>query len=413
MKVLLITNWYPPDQPVPARRWGNLVNFLQQSGVCCTVLTAGDGCLKSYLGRFGEEVIRIPIDNRKRPMSDVLNGGFLNGMRFYLLKMLRFFAPLVLRDSTVKGWLGCVWFSGDLYEYARSSDVIIASYGPLGPLAAGFMLSKRTGTPWIVDVRDAFESKDIGCFEISRRCSRSLERILLKTAVSRLTVGRILAEYLSKNYELSFHSIYNGWIDNDLIRDSDNVKKNIYFYYAGSIYKHQLPALEMFLDAMGLCGDYQLRLKIRLLSDDTGGCLRLLLNKHHAGNMVDLLPPVAVEQVTIEMQSALGSIVLEELDGDNKLRLGTVTGKLLGLLASGMPGIAISSSDGEIRTLVRLAPLWIGVSDTINCQKAILKLVGIAEGKCTHPSCNTLIFNYHMRQQASSLINHLQEVLSK
>ena len=73
MNFLIIVNWYPPDLRVPAKRWYNLVSYLQQAGYCCTVVSAGDGKPSIHLGTSGEKVIRVSISNKdiKRGESEL------------------------------------------------------------------------------------------------------------------------------------------------------------------------------------------------------------------------------------------------------------------------------------------------------------------------------------------------------
>ncbi|WP_316346897.1 hypothetical protein [Desulfuromonas acetoxidans] len=403
MRILLLVNWYPPDLRVPARRWGHLIAELQSVGFECTIVSAGDGSEREIVGPTGERVLRIPISNGDEELATgkvELSGR--KSSRSYLHRVLNFVIPLALRDFRTFRWIKYVRKHPDVQEIVADSDIIIASYGPLGPLVAGWCLARHAGKPWIADIRDAFESKDLETYEVSRWFSRQLEKIILKTASLRLTVSEKLSGYLCQRYGLSFSAIYNGWTDADIVKRKSSKAPTKYLYYPGSIYPHQLQALSIVLDSLDEFKSVKLRM--RLLNDNTGGRLQELLKTHPARANVELLPPVSAQRVREELSEALAALVLEDVSGVDELRLGTVTGKLFGLLASGLPGIAVSSAQGEISDLVDDVPCWYCVGDVVECRDAIR---GVMQPQAyTGVGCLT---QYHMTNQAHQLAKLLRD----
>lgn len=407
MKLLLIVNWYPPDQRVAARRWGGLVTELQRIGVDCTVVAAGDGAFWTGVGEAGERIIRLPISNRA-PKRRNKGGGLRDLLRTIIKNAGRFFVPLFFRGRNIKIWRDALTSHPEVTQAAEECDIVVASYGPMAPLLCGDYIASNYNKPLVIDVRDSFQAKEGAAFFLSRRVSRFMERKVLVKSCARITIGEKLAHYMAKQYGLSFHAIYNGWSDEDLVlgleyqREGADKGESPYLYYAGTIYQHQLDALVLVLKALR---QNELRLRIRVLSDNTAKGLLTVVKEHEMVDRVDLLPPVSSTEVTEEMLRSHGVLVVENL-ASSELHDGTVTGKLFGLLASGVPGIAVCSPTSEIREIIDVVEGWYGVSTKEECRNAIRALqtnekrgVGKAEG----------IADYCVSMQAEHLYALLQK----
>lgn len=403
MNILIIVNRYPPDIKVAARRWGNLVTYLQQTGHSCTVISAGDGKPETYTGTAGEKVVRVSISNKEiiKGKSELAVKSKMSAKRRLKDFFLRIIPSLSFR-APYDHWKATLQNAPDVLEIARQSDFIISSYGPIGPFWAGRWLAQKTNKKWVADIRDAFESKGTGKFWLARKLDRYNEKQILKKAFLRITVGETLANYLSKQYKQKFIAIYNGWSNQDRLpsRISDN-KNNPYFYYAGTIYQHRIHSLSVLLHALQEFP--QLKLIIRLLKDSTGGELNALLERCNQSNQIIILPPAPPETIEEELIKSAGVVVIESLDSSDELRNGTVTGKLLGLLVSGIPGIAVVSKNCEITKLIQKANGWYSVDNVDDCIMAIKKV--LEERKLVDNS--EQLEDLHMKRQASKLVNEL------
>jgi len=404
MNLLIIVNWYPPDIKVPARRWGNLVAYLQQAGHTCTVISAGDGKPETYTSTAGEKVIRVSISNKeivkgKSELAIKPKMSAKQRLKDYFLRTI----PSSFIRAPYDYWKATLQNAPGVLEIARQSDFIISSYGPMGPFLAGMWLAKKTNKKWVADIRDAFESKGAGKFLLARKLDRYNEKQILKKAFLRITVGETLANYLSKQYKQKFIAIYNGWSNLDKLpsRILDN-KNNPYLYYAGTIYQHQIHSLSVLLDSLQEFP--QLKLIIRLLKDSTGGELNALLERCNQSNQIIIWPPAPFETIEEELIKSAGVVVIESLDSSDELRNGTVTGKLLGLLVSGIPGIAVVSKNCEITKLVQKSNGWFSVDCVDDCIKAIKKV--LEEQKLVDNS--ELLEDLHMKRQALKLVNELR-----
>lgn len=399
MKLVIVVKWYPPDLKVPARRWGNLVRYLQACGAECTVVAAGSGgSIESTMGTAGENVIRLPISDSEPSSESVVKRPTAPSLRQKAGRALLRVSPPILRDHRVLRWISH-GRSSQLIDVAASSTCVISSYGPLGPLVMGRQLAVSAGKPWIADIRDSFESRDGFASPFARRLSRRLEGALLRTAAVRVTIGNRLADYLSSRYGAAFAAIYNGWTETDLVERRAGPNQEAFLYYAGSIYTHQLPALELLLHALRQVDG--VRLRVRLLKDNTRGELSRLLNRTEFKGVTEVLPAVLPEVVREELACSIGAVVLEDLHGRSDLANATVTGKLLGLLASGAPGIAISSKLGEVSSIAGMVPNWHAVATMPDAIAAIVALTTRIHAQSTSEVMN----EYHASRQASKLLD--------
>lgn len=405
IKLTIISNWYPPDRRVPARRWGNLVSSLCDKGVDCTVISAGDSNYDEYIGDYGERVIRLPIANRTIQNSQGKNKNNFPFKRS-LKAMFSLIIPPLLLDFSVKRWILQPSLRAMLTKIAHGSDCIVSSYGPLGPFLLGWWLARKTRKPWVADIRDSFESRDGKTSKSAKSLSRGIEAKLLRKATLRITIGKTLANHLMTTYGINFAAIYNGWTDADIIsRRNKNKFVEPYLYYAGSIYGHRISALAIVLEAIR--ENKKIKLKIRLLNDHTDDALTKLINCELNHEIIELLPSVDPKTVNEELANSVGALVLEAIDDNDVLRKGTVTGKLIGLLASGMPGIAISSKTGEISDLVNKVPGWYGVDDVEGCREALVKLLN----HCPEDLNIQSLMEYNMSKQAELFLQLVRKAI--
>jgi hypothetical protein len=406
MKLMIVVNWYPPDERVPARRWGNLVHYLQKTGNQCSVISAGDGCYKASAGSSGEQLIRVPVVNGSRSRQGEIRKTRDKKLKQILRKIYRYAVPAVFNDINLCKWKELADQLPILQKAAVESDVIISSYGPAGPMFLGLILAKRNNKPWVLDIRDSFIARDGDSCFLSRRISRLYEKRILNAAAQRITVGAKLAEMMTDFYDIEFKALYNGWTDEDIIYQRNICGGQNYVYYAGTIYRHQLNAFRIILSALPSIPG--LKLKIRLLNDFTKGAFSQLLEETNTTDRVEILQPVQSEIIRKELAEAFCALVVENTVERQTIRNGTVTGKLLGLLASGVPGIAVTSQLCEMHDLVENNTTnWFSVNNVEHCVGALLR---INEQQVLNNNRDTLS-HYHMKEQAMLLENMLNSII--
>lgn len=365
MNILLICQNYPPNFTISAKRWGNLVPEMELLGAHCSVLTFQNGTFRLFAS--GERTLNCAPNSTGNYPSSYIQGGLLKK----ITHILGNFLPSIVDASVIPWGLGLIRHYGSWKKHANDADIIIASYGPSGPMFIARFLNRITGTPYVVDIRDSFDSRDRTSSVMLRRASRALEKALLSKAKMRVTIGKNLAFYLAARYQLDFVPVYNGWVDADSIHanKSSGVTKS-YLYYAGRIYHHRISALELLLSV--LKNNENLSLVIRLIGDHEP--VIKLVKELHVADKVALLSPAPAEIIARESAEAKALVILEALDDIRPWDVGTVTGKLISSLASGNDGIVVSSPNLEAYSLAENVPRWYRAHDKKSCEEALAAL---------------------------------------
>ena len=343
VRVLLLSHDYQNPERVSFRRVGALVRHLSRLGDHVTVASAITGPAK---GEWGEEILclktRSKTDGPVKSISD--NGGPKQGMF----------------DRSTPFWIAKFLGFAPLRKAALDADVVMATYGPAGPAWAAYFLSIVTGRPLVLDFRDVPESRTRKNW-LSLGVDRLLESIIIRRAAIVFTVGDVLSEYLDDRHPgQKFYAMYNGWSDGDIeYRDFGGEAEN-YLYYAGTVYEHRLQAFSVLCGALA---SVDVRCKVRLIGNNTSE-LRDIARSCGVENKVEILGRADAATVMVEQSKAKAVLVLESLGVLSGWEAGTVTGKLIGLIASRRPGLAICGENSEISRIVRQFPWWRAASDS-------------------------------------------------
>ncbi len=349
-KILIISYSFPPLNNIAARRFSEMIPTLQDEGLEVHVLTTkseGDLSLNSKIKnieRIGEHPQKsLALINKKKKLSTRFRHQLGFSLRTFDSSLFVAFKQL---------------FNMRLIKHYQEVgiDLIIASFGPASSLWVGHFLARILKIPWIADFRDlgalhqtSFDHKN----PISKRLDKSIERHLIKTAIGLTSVSYALALELKKAYRKPVDVIYNGWNDNDEITichlrsTTENRMVDKYtFYYAGTLYEHQLDSVFILLNALKH-SNYKLvarllgpaKLKEKLLGySQSNNCSENLL----------ILPPAVNAVILQEQANSFANIVFEDLKHDFDFKKGVLTGKFLRLLIEKPPILAIARDDSEI-----------------------------------------------------------------
>ena len=404
MNILILTEAFPPVQGVAARRWGFLCRNLVARGHFVSILTR-DQCFDvRYDEKTGISILSLPVVGgstlgwESAARRSLVKSTVRSGLRCVAGPML---------DRTAIPWLaGAKRHLPHLYGLANPADVIISSYGPSGPLWLGFFLSRKLRKAWVVDVRDSFDARRGCTYKTMGWVNVQFEKLLLSKANLRLTVSDRLARYLGERYGSRFVCIYNGWAESDRILGSTPEKGsgNI-LYYAGTIYPHQTDAWDLLMEAIRTLRQW--RIKVRLLKGDREMLLQKAAQKE-VGNKVEILSAVDSAAVRAELADATAALVLEDVYlRRGAWSAGTVTGKLIALLASSKPGVAIASRESEIYELASRVSGWQVVDSVADCRAALVDLAN----RRVHDVLQSSIEDLRTDKQAAVLEDALRKVL--
>jgi hypothetical protein len=287
-KVLIITYYWPPAGGPGVQRVLKFVKYLPDFGYSPVVYTVENG---EYMA-LDESLLReIP------PEVPVFRKNIWEPTRLYKkLVGLPENAPLPVGAASeetdslkkrISAWIRLNCFIPDaklsipfqMFALGKQiirehqPDVVFSSGPPHSLHLLAYRLKKWSGLPWVADFRDPwtniFYYKDQKRFFISKKIDRYLEKKVLNQADQCVTVGHQCAlELHSKEYNLDFQIIYNGYDEQDFEQVNGKLSQQwFYITFTGNMNQYRNPEV-LWKDLVTLQeqGDEILRyLKIRLI----------------------------------------------------------------------------------------------------------------------------------------------------
>jgi len=248
---------------------------------------------------------------------------------------------------------------------ARRSDIIWATSPPTGGLCLGALLSRLTGRPLVVDLRDPWRigSMNIFATQLHKRLDLCWERFVMQTAARVITVTDRLADVVRKSYpqhEDKLVVIHNGYDPEDFpslepLHDA-RPGRELTIGYFGVITYGREESFEPFL-----------RLVRRLAESPQGPNVRLFYRGPDTVKLADLAARCGVQDrvdngglVSHQQAGALASkmdalLVLSSDKFDYML-----PGKLFDCLGAGRPVLAVAP-EGALCEFVREHNLGVAV----------------------------------------------------
>jgi hypothetical protein len=358
--VLIVSYWFTPVNSVAARRFGEMATYMEEFGWRTWVITTNSsGSLPvrlspSRIFRVGKNLQEETYSDHKKILAQMSRR--LRILRGLLRRHNVWFYSV---DSTLK------WYKQVVSEYAKirkvlpKVDVVIGSYGPPAALWLARYFSRQYHVPWIADFRDLGALRPDARNTLAKSLDCAIERLLLKSAKMITTVSPTLSKILGETYRKPTSVIYNGW---DCVHQTGDRQIPItertsfeqpYLYYAGRFYEHQMKGFFVLLEVMARKPEF--KLLIRSLGPlELEEQVRTKIAALGIRDRVDILPPCDAEQVHFEAERALANLIVEDIDEDNIFSRGTLTGKLLQLVASSPPVLAIARRDSDIKDVLKI-----------------------------------------------------------
>lgn len=153
-----------------------------------------------------------------------------------------FFLDLFNTPDRVQGWIPFAFFRGLRVMATESIDAIIATSPPAGALVAGYLLSKQSGKPLVVDYRDPWNANNFTRYHFGffRSINRALEKMVLERAryiisVSEARKAELIASFpeIDKNKHVV---ITNGFDSADIAVKNNGRFDTLTFIHAGTLY---------------------------------------------------------------------------------------------------------------------------------------------------------------------------------
>ena len=278
-KVLIISYYWPPAGGPGVQRVLNFVRQLPEFGWEPLVLTVEN---PSAPARDESLFARIPKDCRvfrtktREPFSfykiltgkkrgevlpkNIALGGKAPSFREKCSQWIR--ANAFIPDAR-RGWKPYMVRSG-MRIIAEEKPQLIFSTSPPHSLQLGAaVLAKRSGLPWVADLRDpwteAYWEQQLPKTRRSRKRNRALERRVLNAATHISTVGRGIADLIGGKTDKPVSVIYSGWrIANSSPMDTEDFE----ILHLGNLSK--LQSCDGLLDALAML-ETEIRTHIRLV----------------------------------------------------------------------------------------------------------------------------------------------------
>lgn len=194
MKILILSQYFPPDVTAAAYRISETAKILKDKGHEVVVITStphkgGQETLdRSVFSK--EEVIRVPV----KPLSG-------QGVKVYLDQYLGFAYK-------------ALWESLRLRKHF-SYDVMWVSSPPLFVVLASLSLQILTMRPTVLDIRDIWPESVVGIGKVQRgslmeRVGKWLEVAAYRYSRSLTCVSKPMKEYIGKHTKRKIDVVYNG-----------------------------------------------------------------------------------------------------------------------------------------------------------------------------------------------------------
>lgn len=366
LKVLVVSQFFPPSRHVAARRFGAMIPFLEQNNLELTVITsrvAGqpdiEGLPWGRIIRLGQEVNLG--DTREKNATE------LRGPLSILRKSIQGFGfrPRII-DRFYFHW--GVEAKSWLRNSRDSFDVIVGSYPPATSLWIARYAARRLGKPLVVDFRDLGALYDDHRSWVSKIFDSVVERFLLRSADILMTVSPTLQRLLSETYGKPTWLLMNTFQPIPSFRDTSVPQS--YAYFAGTLYERQLPALQLFVSSFAKTGQ-PVRFRTRLLgpADVLRNAREIIQSEKSI--VFDDLPPTSPDVVVEESQSSAFNLIFEEIEQKSRMGAGVLTGKLFQLMLSPKPILAVLRADSDVEKILQMTRKGLVASTNATLEAAL------------------------------------------
>jgi len=372
--VLIITQSFPPLGNMAARRFGLLAPYMESCGWRPWVLTTrAEGSLP--LGIPASQVIRL---GRHPEMADSHEGAGPGEARRIADSPRRGLSPVVECARRVVATAGIrlravdytcfTWFRSvvDRQEVLGRrlppADLVLGSFGPAAALWLARRLAGQFNVPWVADFRDLAALRPDRRNRPSQWLDRLIERRLLRSAAAITTVSPTLAALLGETYRRRTEVVYNGWDDATRRPGDGHLGQRCampqpplaepYLYYAGRWYPERVRAGRLVLEVLTARPD--VHWVVRSLGPAAAEReIQSEASRLGVADRVHLQGPCDPDQVSREADGSLANLVLDDVDGGRRWSRGTLTGKLLELVAAAGPVLAVTRADSDMGPILQ------------------------------------------------------------
>ncbi len=357
MRILIISFYFPPYNTIGAVRVGKLAKYLARHGNEVRVVTARD---PSWVGKIEETlpteispdwVLRTPwiqppasiVSRRQTRQVSGIQGK--NGWRSWLA------TTLTPSPYGTAGWIPSA--AQTIHKLSRTwrPDVILASALPPTALLLGAWASKRLGVPWVADLRDPWADNHYHRHSRMRQqLEQRIERSVLTTAASIVTVTKPWVEMYKEKYELPVFHIPNGYDPEDYkgLRAKRLVaEESLSIVYLGTLYGGRRDPAPL-LDAVRLI-ESKTSIRLFFFGPDSN-LVSQSNNLKSIEHLVEMKEPVPYSD---SLSIQLGADVLLILVWDTPSERGMIPAKVFEYMGAGKRILCVAPQGSEVSRLVK------------------------------------------------------------
>ena len=334
MKILAVSQYYPPDITACAFRIHDMVDCLRRNGHGVTVLTARPH--KAQVD--GDANHAQAADAMRTPLIKIGQGGLARYVAHYLSFVL-----------------GSCWLGLSLWLKRRKFDVVWVSSPPLFTGLSGLFLSRLLNCPLVLEIRDIWPDTAVAAGQLSEggtgyRVGRRLELLLYKKADRIVCVSKPMQQYVEALTDVPVSVIYNGVSvpanaeKERREEESDEVKGPRVLLYAGNL--GLLQELDLLIRAFAQLRDNNRMQdwRIRLIgAGPEAENLRALVRELDLEGEVTVEPPMSREKV-VALSGKVAALFVSLKHHPVLAR--TIPSKVFDCLLAGRPILACLSGEG-------------------------------------------------------------------
>lgn len=363
MKILIVSYFFPPYNTIGAVRVGNTAALLAKMGHTVKVLTADKLNLADTLNidLEGVEVVRTPWLDVNWPVVRLLGGrekvaqkGFEapSGPLSKVISSLgAFYKEWVNFPSGYVGWYPFGVQAGLKLLDRFTPDLILASYTPPTSLLVAHTLSKRSGIPWIAELRDLWSQRNFNLASPRRMAAeRALEKRVFSNVSGFTSVSQPLVDLLRQRWpNIPAAEIRNGF---DPIETPEHHERApdapINILYTGMIYPGLRDPTPLF-KAIKLLGPDASRVRVNFYGRYQESLVELI-DRYDLHDNAQLHGQIPHDEAR-RLQCAADMLLL--LIWDHPDNNSTFTGKLFEYISTRRPILAIAPQAGVAAKLIR------------------------------------------------------------
>lgn len=380
LKILLISNWFPPANVIGAVRVGHFAKSFHAAGHDVRVLAAHTSADPSLpLGIPADRVtyVRAPqtgelvdwfvaptlsfirglartaqksapdqADSTAQRSSD--SGSAALGLRRHYYAVMQFpdaYAP----------WLRRVTAAGCRLVRDWRPDIVLASAPPNSGLIAGRRIAKACRAPWVADLRDLWSENSYYAHPRWRlSIDRLVERSVLRSAAGLITVSPIWADMLRRRYEQPVACILNGFVPEDFPAAPAGPEPGsvVSILYTGGIYAGYRDPTPLFRAIGLLTPDERRQVAVHFYGPGESDASGVLASASETGiaDRVFLHGRVSYRE-SLSLQQSADILLL--LQWNHVKDAGNIPAKFFEYIGAGRPILLIGYEHGNLAQMIR------------------------------------------------------------